>query len=408
MKKAMIVTVGTGTREDVDIAKPLVKTIRDSEPDFVCLVATDGSRTHADAIVERVPLVSGSFEISVLREYDDFQAVFRDINEIFKRLSGMGYSREDMEVDFTSGTKAMSSGAVLAAIYNQCASVKYITGERWHGVVQDGTEVFERIHPGKIFALYNLRLASRFIEELRFDAAGVILGQIRAPLLDDEDRILHDSLRAAAGGYGAWDLFNHKEAHRFLSKLTAGTANEHRFIPSQACLDMLERLSGREKPGDLLLLDLYNNASRRIREGKYDDAVARLYRTVELLAQVTLRERFGIDTGNVDIDLVPEPLRDRFRDHRDPRDGKIRIGLRAAYDVLEVKKDPVGQVFMNDTTLHGLLNRRNASILAHGLDPVSKRTSEKLMKSITNLLKVKYPDFFENAKALQFPWLSSP
>lgn len=406
--KAMIVTVGTGTREDVDIAKPLVKTIRDSEPDFVCLVATDGSRTHADAIVEQVPLVSGRFEISVLKGYDDFQAVFRDVNEIFKRLSGMGYSREDMEVDFTSGTKAMSSGAVLAAIYNQCASVKYITGERRHGVVQDGTEIFERIHPGKIFAMHNLRLAARFIEELRFDAAGVILGQIRADILDAEDRVLHDSLRAAACGYGAWDLFNHKEARRFLSKLTTRCEEAHRFIPSHACLDMLGRLSGRDKQGDLLLLDLYNNASRRIMEGKYDDAVARLYRTVELLAQMTLREWFGIDTGNVNPDLVPELLRDRLRDHRDPRDRKIKIGLRLAYDVLAGKNDPVGLAFLNDTTLHGLLNRRNVSILAHGLDPVSKRTSEKLMESITNLLKVKFPFFVENAKTLQFPWLSSP
>jgi len=51
---------------------------------------------------------------------------------------------------------------------------------------------------------------------------------------------------------------------------------------------------------DLLIADILNNARRRMKEGKYDDAMARLYRTVELIAQYRLKMKYEIDTSDVD------------------------------------------------------------------------------------------------------------
>jgi len=44
MKRALILTVGTGTRPDTNIVRPLVKTIRHSHPDFVAFVASSMSK----------------------------------------------------------------------------------------------------------------------------------------------------------------------------------------------------------------------------------------------------------------------------------------------------------------------------------------------------------------------------
>lgn len=48
-----------------------------------------------------------------------------------------------------------------------------------------------------------------------------------------------------------------------------------------------------------------NNAYRRIEEGKFDDAVARLYRSIELIAQIDLNRRGLIDSKNLkDLSFV--------------------------------------------------------------------------------------------------------
>ena len=59
------------------------------------------------------------------------------------------------------------------------------------------------------------------------------------------------------------------------------------------------------KTGDVkyYLPDLLNNAYRRIEEGKYDDAVARLYRSIELTAQLGL-----VNEGVVDVNVFAPPM----------------------------------------------------------------------------------------------------
>ena len=60
IKRALIVSVGTGTRPDVYIVKPLVKTIRDSRPDFLVLIVTNGSRIYGEAIAKELTLDESS------------------------------------------------------------------------------------------------------------------------------------------------------------------------------------------------------------------------------------------------------------------------------------------------------------------------------------------------------------
>ena len=50
-----------------------------------------------------------------------------------------------------------------------------------------------------------------------------------------------------------------------------------------------------------MLASIINNSKRRGKENKFDDAVARLYRSFELIAQIRLLEKYNIDTNRVDI-----------------------------------------------------------------------------------------------------------
>mgnify|MGYP005868764147 FL=1 len=60
-----------------------------------------------------------------------------------------------------------------------------------------------------------------------------------------------------------------------------------------------------------LIIELLQNAGRRIDEEKYDDAVARLYRTSELIGQTILRECYGLDSSDIDVNKIKELLKER-------------------------------------------------------------------------------------------------
>lgn len=406
-KRALIVTVGTGTRPDVQIFKPLKKAIEHYRPDFVCLAASVASRPNAEIIVRELALAPEVHSIAMLRDIDDFQAVFQDINAVFQVLFARGYAPDEIEIDFTSGTKAMSSGAVLAAIHNQCGAINYITGVRENGVVKDGTEQFRQIPPTMVFAAYDLKLAREFILKLRFDTAEHLLSKTSLSMLAGPAQELGQQLKRIAGGYRLWDLFNHKGAMAEFKNLQGAVSVCRTLFPTQAMRTALEKLApGETAPKDLKLIDLYNNAERRAIEGRYDDAVARLYRIAELLAQYILERDFAINTGDVDIDKTPTDLRTDLERLRDRRDNKVKIGMDWGYRLLSALDHPAGLCYTKNDSMQGQLRQRNQSILAHGLTPMTASSYNNLKKSITELVITNVTEFDSRAHDLQFPWLA--
>ena len=408
MKRALIVTVGTGTRPDVYIVKPLVKTIKDSRPDYLVLIVTEVSFSFGEAIAKELGLKDNSFSIEILKDFDDFQAVFRSINMVFDKLTTMGFSNDEIQLDFTSGTKAMSSGAVLSAIYNHCASIKYITGQRKNGVVVDDTEKFITVCPSTVFSLHDIQLAQEMMFRLRFDTANDIFGSLRIDLLNDEERRLVKNFHLASQAYLAWDIFDHTTAFKKMEKVDWNIPALSPFKPSLESMDLLEcpKGSSEEKKENLLLLDLFNNAVRRGEEGKYDDAVARLYRSTELFAQQLLaHEHFKIDTGNIDLTKIPNHFHGIMERHRNDIDGKIRIGMEMDFKLLNELGHPAGKAFLDDMHLRGQLSERNGSILAHGLKPVHRSLYRKIRRALLSLFEIDQPDFSDNAGSVQFPWI---
>ncbi|MGH2386822.1 MAG: TIGR02710 family CRISPR-associated CARF protein, partial [Chloroflexota bacterium] len=130
--------------------------------------------------------------------------------------------------------------------------------------------------------------------------------------------------------------------------------------------------------------DLLRNAERRAAQGRYDDAVARCYRAVELLAQNRLLAVFGIKSNNVDPGLAQEWLREQpERARRIP----IKAGLEEDYAILLSKQDPLGLTFeKHHKSLQEMLRRRNASILAHGTKPIRKEEWPGLYQPVVDFL----------------------
>jgi CRISPR-associated protein (TIGR02710 family) len=287
--------------------------------------------------------------------------------------------------DITGGTKCMSVALGLVARRWDCL-FRYIGGEERTGgrtgVVVNGREqVVYGQNPWNALGFEAAEQAATL-----FDAGDCATA---ARLLDTAKRRASAphvvralaSLEALAAGFAAWDRFDHKAARARLQDAARGSHDLAWFFGEErsAALRLhLEAWVSRcpastepAHPTRELLLDVLANARRRMRELRFDDAVARLYRAVELMAQVRLAAH-GLETRAVPVERIPRSCRAHLQPL--PDSGVIACGLQAAYTLLDGLGDDLGKAF---TTLapdrtNTPLEMRNQSILAHGFQPVGE------------------------------------
>ncbi len=131
------------------------------------------------------------------------------------------------------------------------------------------------------------------------------------------------------------------------------------------------------------------NAERRAKQERYDDAVGRLYRALELLAQIRLLVTYDIKTGDVDIEKLPEPLRNEYEKMRSPDKGKIQLALKKSYELLaEFPNDPIGRLYQeNANRIINALETRNNSLFAHGFQPITESDYQKVSEVFVNFIE---------------------
>ena len=389
---------------------PVVTAVRDYAPDFVCFFASSGprgSRTRVDgpgevcngapSIVAQTDLKPEQYEVVELAEPDSLSECYGRVREALARL---GAEREGWRriADYTGGTKTMSVALVLAAL-EAGWELSLVTGTRPDLVkVLNGSEMAALINAWEVRARQRLAEAWRLFNAYAYASAGALLESLLrtgplSPALQDEVRQWVALCRA----FDAWDRFDHARARQLLEPYQSRFVPQWRFLKA---LIGLERATGYEP-----VLDLVRNAERRAARGRYDDAVARLYRALEMLAQVRLRQREPpLDTGNLDVSALPEGLRNRYEALRDPGDGKVRIGLRRAYDLLAELDDPLGRVWReHEKRVLNTLKKRNASILAHGSQPLGAGDFQEMHQIVQGFVEEGLAALEVEVQAPQFP-----
>ncbi len=221
------------------------------------------------------------------------------------------------------------------------------------------------------------------------------------------------SLIEICRGLDAWDRFDHRQAWDYLS--------QHMRHPEIRSLGLfLKRVMGSrqimdegfdppetmKEHGYEIVQDLCLNAERRAHQQRYDDAVGRLYRALELMAQIRLKLEYKIKTGDVDLQLVLEHLRSFCEQRRDPDQGRIELALRDSYEVLaQWGEDPLGALYQEyRKQLNDILRIRNYSLFAHGFEPISQESYERFSQILrsfldTGISQVAYSDM----ASIQFP-----
>ncbi|MEM2292326.1 MAG: TIGR02710 family CRISPR-associated CARF protein [Nitrososphaerota archaeon] len=373
--KALIISVGTGIKPSgrtiENLAEAITKSIRHHNPHKVYLVATKESiETTVQKIIPKIKPIES--EIIRIESPDNIQTIYENLRSKIKEIRE---KYDTLTVDYTSGTKAMTAALTILATIFGADELSYITGKRNAGIVQPGTEQIVPIRPYFILAEQKIKEATQLFNRNQFPATITILQQIKETIKDSDiiDRIM--PLLDLAKAYEQWDKFYHEKAYKIIKRIKIPELSGNKqFLGT--LISNLEKTDGEPEP--YYIADLINNAERRSEESKYDDAVARLYRTIELIAQYKLRKNYGINTSNVDVKKIPKEL---LQEWGIPQDQKtIKLGLNNSYELLNALGDALGRQYQNDKKLKDLLSKRNASILAHGQTPIAKQTYIQLHK----------------------------
>lgn len=415
-KVVLILTVGTGTQDSShSLRDALVGSVKTSNASHVYLVCSNSGPELAESVKAGLG-DNWSCSIQKLNSGDEDRVdkCYSQIRDLVLRVE-RDIEPDAIDIDFTSGTKAMSAGAVLAAASLEVRCLRYISGDRLSGIVQSGSEDFRAYTLPNYLADSRLKLAVAEFEKLRFGASRDLINSIDSKHLGDEQGEDRTRLLKLVDAYEAWDAFRHEDAREAFKDCCHLPERLRKYQLPIDLWEFIKRLApkgssqdagGKRIPTEDLAADLYNNALRRMKEGKYDDACARLYRLTEMCGQIALLQK-GIDTGLVFEEQVPEKARHKFAFDFE-KDGKrcAKLGLHQTFELLrDLGEDVMGQLVHPKGQFANLLTRRNESILAHGFSPIGQADCESFAAKVIELASAACPGFEERARQIQFPWL---
>ena len=431
--KILILTVG-GESE------PLKSAINHFKPDKLYFIVSKLSSFKVPDIVNETNFPKLNTRIEKIEDYQSVLKCFELSQKLIKKAKN---ETSEIIVDFTGGTKPMSSGLLIAAlnegcVFNYTGSLSEEDREKEGlGVVKDTCEaMIEQHDPYEFFAISEFNRGLEFFNKYRFESAYKNFKEAYSKTQDSKLKkkfLIYCELTII---YNYWDKFIENKGQRLdyrLGKIN-NTMKDFKNL-TNIDFDFLDKIEdnitflNKKLEGNVsdnikyYLIDLINNSSRRIEEGKYDDAVARLYRIFELIAQTRLAQLNLCSKNKINKEKKFHFLKNSFKNELDQdtydkilekyeKHGEIKLsGLYQSYDLLNLIGEEIGSKFLKkyneeNSEIRSNLSSRNTSILAHGLNPISKEVTKELFKQAVEFTKIIIPDYETEKKIATFPKLS--
>jgi len=393
----LILTVGM-THE------PVIFSIQQTAAKKVAFVCTPDSDKTLDAVFQSVPLAPSNWRKYIVPDSPEyigklcleFHAAYRWLTET------CGIPQEGIAADPTAGRKWMSSGATMIAAFLGLA-MHYVDA-RFVGGKPDPATM-------KLVELGNAYDQTGFVEaekgrilfnQYEFASAAEIFHRIKPSVSAQAD--LYAGLAVLASTLDRWDRFEHYEhslldefmsafrmLRRYVGSLDATTPSILTFVEeAEKIAEAIENLRLTPRPHIGLTVDVFMNARRRIAQQRYDDACARLYRTLESIPQYFLHTAYAINPAAPRYEHLTNKQQQAIENAlgRLPTEIDLDVGFR----ILKALGHSVGDAVIvssgkkETNVFSGLLQDRNHSILAHGFKPIGKDRVLQFADRISNLL----------------------
>lgn len=393
--------------------EPVVYLLNSYKPKYITFFCSKESAQKLSEIIKSLEYNPQNYEKVETENAEDMLKCYKVLRyKIPEILSKYELTKEDILIDYTGGTKTMSAALVLASI-DISSEFSYVGGKERNkdglGVVISGAEeLVKKYNPYEFYLIDQARKIEMAFNTCKFRQVIDIIKEIENRILGIGEDILefYSIIERLSYGYMAWDNFDHKKAEdeigKGFSKLKIFAVSSGKYKDFAKCvennLNFLNTLNKEKKEkgiSDLLVADLIANAKRRADfEGRLDDAVARLYRTLEKIAQNELKKILGADNSKVNLEQIPEKLKVEFKEkYYDEKIKKCKLPLSASYELLYHLNNEKGRKFKEcKEKLEVLLDKRNNSILAHGDTPISEEVYKDLLNTILHFSELKEED----------------
>lgn len=383
---------------------PVLYVLRRYRPAHVWYFCSTGSRQNANEIHFQLDWHPYPRFIEVDR-FEELGPCYRVLRtKLPEILAEAQVNPAEVLVDYTGGTKTMSAALVLASL-ELFSQFSYVGGDQREkgglGITIDSREkVLYQGNPWNELAIREIQRAEDLWLSGQFDAVGRVFREV-APRMPHSLRF--EAFAVLADGLAARQRLDFSSA-RGLLKTALGRlrpmfeADQDRgplpFI--EQTLDRCESCASGKSSNDFLR-ELLDNSLQTAALGRFEDAAARLYRAMEMQGQLWLEEAtqgriiHGKCSSSVFGDL-PEPL--RALPFIRPNDGdEIKLSLEQCFRALAALSHKRAVTITVDlerantvkqtSRWRAATDKRNSSILAHGVQPIGSAGFEQ-MKLLAN------------------------
>ena len=443
--KYLIMSVGTSY-------EPIVLNISLLQPERILFLYTEKSEQILDKVVDFCGLKLSRIEKSRVNETSPTD-IYREIKRCYLEWGKPG----KIYIDFTGGTKAMSTAAAMAgaAIHVQMIYVgtnQYLTDFR---KPFPGSERLFRIpNPMDIFGELETDKAIELFSQYNYAGTREKLGELKETVPDPAMRQELNFVYLLAQVYENWDALDFVNAEasmaRLLLELARDMKNNWKFVLTDLYDALLKQenhlkflrdipeLARQKRHTEILqkkeyiiplMFTMYQNAMVREFQEKYDMATLLLYRLLEMIEQrrlsqyslfVSRMEYMKMTVNGKEITAEEfQILKDKVAELKKGLFGKCgssylpeQISLLEGFILLAALEDPMvydGRAGLPVLKrIRAMVFLRNNSIFAHGLAPVEIADYRKFSLFVIELFQkfcsLEKIDFEENRKC--FRWLS--
>lgn len=420
--KYLIVSVGTSY-------EPIVLNISLLKPEKILFLYTDQSEEILDKVMDFCHLKMSQVEKSKVNETNQTD-IYREIKHCYLEWG----KPEKIYIDFTGGTKAMSTAAAMAGAMIHVQMIYVGTSQYMRDFRKPlpGSEILFYINsPMDVFGDLEIDKAYALFAQYNYAGAREKLGEIKEEIPDPIIRQELDFVYLLAQTYEYWDSLEFISAYKTISNLVRGIERDSQYSRHFVLQDFLVRLIHQkellENLKDIpeltkqkknieilqkanyvvpLMFSMYQNAKVREYQEKYDMATLLLYRLLEMIEQrrLALHQLFVSKMEYTKMKIGDKEISEEELDKFKEKVGELKkavfgkntsvdlpeqISLLEGFILLAALGDPIIWDGKNTVPklkrIRAMVLLRNNSIFAHGLAPVEIGDYMKFKKFVVEL-----------------------
>ena len=385
---------------------PAMASLQRLTPEKVCFFIPESRKPFVESEVPaQLPKMPERWDWIISPDPENFAQSHKELAAQFPSLlKTWSVSAGELTIDLASATPAMAAAMTLVGFpYTSRVLTLSQAGLEQQSdpkaiVVGGTTRIWNQSNPWDEEASRIRQEACDYFNQGTFGAAARVFRLIEVRVSGGL-KPLYRALADTAEGYRLWEEFHYRQAWEKLKTAAkaldlasawggpAGMGNFLRAVKEnlrfleQIVLDPQEIKTG-------LGYDLFAQAKRRTeRHRDVEVGVRVLLRALEVMAQSQLNKHYHIKSWDVNLDQLPESLKDTCRAcYLNDVDGKYRLPLHAQFQALSGLGDVKGQAFMAQwPKMKSLIDAADHAVLGYGFEAIK---TERFHQLYDILLKV--------------------